>query len=330
MRHHTVQAEFRTSPDWKKLFADSYIGLKQLDSNSLPLSAQQLTQVNDLFPIQLSKSLIANHSINSAVLKQYLPNSAELINSSTCTENPVGDIEASQIPGVIKKYQHRALLITSNTCPVHCRYCFRKDFPYADNKAQKNKFKAALEFLNNDTSISEVILSGGDPLSLDDEQLRELFNCLENIPHIETVRIHTKFPSIFPQRVTHEFLTILNNTKLNKVCVFHINHPDEISNEFCDVAQKIKNTGTTLLNQAVLLNQINNNPQVLIKLSKNLFATGVLPYYLHMLDPAKGTNHFQVSTDDAEKIMQRLKSELPGYLVPKLAREVAGAASKIY
>ena len=317
---------------WKKLFADEYVGLKNLPSYVLTeqLSNGELQQIDTLFPIQLTQRLLSKISNNGETLKQYLPSHEELTEHSSYSENPVGDIEATQMPGVIKKYQHRALLITSSTCPVHCRYCFRKNYPYESNNISAHQFKNAIEFFRQDTSINEIILSGGDPLSLDDFMLGQLFESIENIPHITTIRLHTKFPSIFPERITAELLHIFESSSLNKVCVFHINHPDEVTTQFCEAAKKIKQTNTTTLNQSVLLNQVNNNALTLIELSRKLFAAGVLPYYLHMLDKAKGTHHFQVNEDEAKDIMRQLKAVLPGYLVPKLAKEIAGANSKIY
>ena len=222
------------------------------------------------------------------------------------------------------------MLITNNTCPIHCRYCFRKDFPYPETNPNSHQFENALSFCEKDKSINEVILSGGDPLSLEDTVLDKLYKSLEKIPHIKTIRLHTKFPSVYPERITQEFLTTLKNCALNKVCVFHINHPDEINQQFCEVVQKIKQTNTTTFNQSVLLNNVNDNADILIELSNKLFSAGILPYYLHMLDPAKGTHHFSVSTKRAQNLMQTMKNNLPGYLVPKLAQEIPGQDSKFY
>lgn len=191
-------------------------------------------------------------------------------------------------------------------------------------------FRDSLALINNDRTINEVILSGGDPLSLDDNMLEYLISSIEKIEHIHTIRIHTKFPSIYPQRITTDLLNTLSKCKLNKVCVFHINHPDEITQEFCDAAQKIKHTNTTTLNQSVLLNNVNNNSEILISLSHKLFNAGILPYYLHELDHAIGTHHFLVSDKEAQDLISEMKAQLPGYLVPKLAKEIPGEASKSY
>ncbi len=317
---------------WKKLFAKSYVGIKEI-SNHLSnnsISANKLNKIDSLFPIQITQQFLENHPLDGPVLKQYLPSSQELIDPPGYTHDPVGDISATMQPGVIKKYNHRVLLITNNTCPIHCRYCFRKDFPYPQSNPNTHQFKQALAFCQQDKSINEVILSGGDPLSLEDETLDYLFKALEKIPHIKTIRLHTKYPSVFPQRITDNLINTFKHCMLNKVCVFHINHPDEINQEFCDAVQKIKQTDTTTLNQSVLLKNVNDNAEVLISLSHKLFAAGVLPYYLHKLDPAKGTHHFKVSDMHADQLIQSMKSELPGYLVPRLAQEIAGQSSKSY
>tara|TARA_R110002049_G_scaffold252263_1_gene426801 strand:+ start:105503 stop:106387 length:885 start_codon:yes stop_codon:yes gene_type:complete len=294
------------------------------------MTTDTLNKINSLFPVQVSRQLLSNHPLDGPVLRQYLPSPNELIDPAGYTHDPVGDISATMQPGVIKKYRHRVLLITNNTCPIHCRYCFRKDFPYPQSSPNTHHFREALEFCQKDESINEIILSGGDPLSLEDETLDKLFKAIEEIPHIKTIRLHTKYPSIFPERITDSLVSTLKQCALNTVCVFHINHPDEISQHFCDAVQKIKQTNTLTLNQSVLLKKVNDNAQVLIDLSHKLFAAGILPYYLHKLDPAKGTHHFKVSDDYAELLIQEMKNSLPGYLVPKLAQEIAGQNSKSY
>ena len=319
---------------WKKEFAASVFGQQALTEvlPQLDISIEDLRKIDKIFPIQIPSRLIAQNlgKRQQALLRQYLPNSQELIDSQDDSNDPVGDINATQISGVIKKYAHRVLLVASSTCPVHCRYCFRKNYPYPKDNPNTHQFEDALNFCRNDETINEVILSGGDPLSLEDELLEYLFNSFNNIAHIKTIRLHTKFPSMIPKRVTPHFLSVLTNSNLNKVCVFHINHPDEINAEFCDAVLAIKNTDTVTLNQSVLLSGVNDSAEILIELSHELFNAGILPYYLHRLDHAKGTRHFRVSSEKTAHIMQQLKYQLPGYLVPKLATEIAGHASKLY
>ena len=317
---------------WKKIYAKSYIGAKRLVTKvpNLNLSEQDLQQIDSTFPIHISGLLLDQLSHDHPAMLQYMPNIHELTNSKDGYDDPVGDVDASIQPGLIKKYNHRVLLITSNTCPIHCRYCFRRNFSYPTSSPNTHLFHDALAKISQDQSINEVILSGGDPLSLDDNLLDGLIKSIEKISHVDTIRLHTKFPSIYPDRITSQLLDTLNRCKLNKVCVFHINHPDEISQNFCDVVQKIKNTGTTTLNQSVLLKNVNNNSNTLISLSHKLFKAGILPYYLHELDHAKGTQHFRVSSQEAQELISAMKANLPGYLVPKLAREIPGAPSKLF
>ena len=319
---------------WKKEFAASIFGYRAL-SAALPhleISIEELEKIDRLFPIQIPARLIEQKtgSNQDALMRQYLPSSQELIDLPELSNDPVGDLSATVIEGVIKKYAHRVLIVTSNICPIHCRYCFRKNYPYAKENPNTHRFEDALEFCRSDSSISEVILSGGDPLSLEDELLAYLFDTINKIPHIKTIRLHTKFPSVIPKRITPQFLSILANTNIHKVCVFHINHPDEISSAFCDAVLNIKRTDTVTLNQSVLLKGVNDDAECLSELSRRLFDAGILPYYLHRLDQAKGTSHFKVSATKTAQIMQQLKNNLPGYLVPKLATEIAGHPSKLY
>ena len=319
---------------WKKEFADSIFGHQAL-STALPqldIDSNELARIDNLFPIQIPSKLLTQNmdTVNNSLLRQYLPDSKELIDTNDSLEDPVGDLAATKLDGVIKKYAHRVLIVTSNICPVHCRYCFRKNYPYAKENPNTHRFQNALDYCRDDSSINEVILSGGDPLSLEDDLIEYLLSEISKISHVKTIRLHTKFPSIIPNRITPKFLAILEKLELNKVCVFHINHPDEISEEFCEAAQKIRNTNTVTLNQSVLLKGINNDAGMLAELSYKLFGAGILPYYLHELDHAKGTSHFKVSVEETAQIFQDLKNLLPGYLVPKLAREIAGQTSKMY
>ena len=319
---------------WKKEFAASVHGPRALSKllPQLDIDLSDLNKIDRLFPIQVPRRLLEQNLDNDgyALLRQYIPSPQELADSTDAVDDPVGDLAATKISGVIKKYAHRVLIVTSDICPVHCRYCFRKNYPYSKQNPNTHRFKKALNFCRENSSINEVILSGGDPLSLEDELLAELFESIGKIPHIKTIRLHTKFPSIIPERVTPDFLSTLAESTLHTVCVFHINHPKEITDEFCDAVLAIKNTNTVTLNQSVLLNGVNDNAKTLVELSRKLFDAGVLPYYLHRLDHAKGTSHFKVSNEKTAEIMQQLKNQLPGYLVPKLATEIAGHASKMY
>ncbi|MES2663482.1 MAG: KamA family radical SAM protein, partial [Pseudomonadota bacterium] len=220
------------------------------------------------------------------------------------------------------------LVITSGACPVHCRYCFRRHFPYQDHTGITQLKQQLRRRLMQDLSINEVILSGGDPLSLDDDTLFELIAVVESISHVKTLRIHTRFPVVIPNRLTSEFISRLANSRLHKVCVFHINHPNEINVELTEKTQRMHAARIHLLNQSVLLKGINDDEQTLVKLSEALWRSSILPYYIHQLDSVDGAAHFAVSDSDAAKLIANLRNQLSGYLVPQLVREFPGAASK--
>jgi EF-P beta-lysylation protein EpmB len=262
------------------------------------------------------------------LLRQVLPLGEELQIEPGYNTDPVGDLESRKASGVLQKYAGRVLLIATGACAVHCRYCFRRHFPYADDMASAAGWEEAVATLRADTSVREVILSGGDPLSLSDRRLSELTHLLAEIPHIKRLRIHTRLPVVLPERVDTELLEWLAAVPLQKVMVLHINHAQEIDEAVRQRCRALASTGTTLLNQTVLLKGVNDDAATLSTLSEALFATGVLPYYLHMLDRVQGAAHFEVDEARAQSIMHSLMGDLPGYLAPRLVREIPGAASK--
>lgn len=213
-------------------------------------------------------------------------------------------------------------------CAVNCRYCFRRHFPYDENPGNKKSWQLALDYIAAHSEIEEVIFSGGDPLMAKDHELAWLIKHLENIPHLQRLRIHTRLPVVIPQRITDEFCTLLAETPLQKVMVTHINHPNEIDQVFTNAMQKLNVVNVTLLNQSVLLKGVNDDSQILKILSDKLFQTGILPYYLHLLDKVQGASHFLISDIEAMQIYKTLQSLTSGYLVPKLAREIAGEPNK--
>lgn len=242
----------------------------------------------------------------------------------------VGDLHKTRDGGVIHKYQGRALLITTGACAVHCRYCFRRHFPYSDQLAAREQWREALQTLAGDPSIEEVILSGGDPLSLSDDKLAGLSEALEQIPHLRRLRIHTRQPIVLPERVDERLLQWLARGRLQKVIVLHVNHPQELDESVERALQPLRALQIPLLNQAVLLRGINDSAQTLRNLSEKLFAYGILPYYLHMVDRVEGAAHFEVDVEAARRLASELVALVPGYLMPRLAREDAGAASKTW
>ena len=232
------------------------------------------------------------------------------------------------MPGLLKKYHGRALLIATGACAVHCRYCFRRHFPYADTHVGGSRLEPALDAIAADPSIGEVILSGGDPLTLSDLRLAAMAARIAAIPHVHTLRIHSRLPVVLPQRVDDDLLRWLAPLPLRKVLVLHSNHPAEIDDSVERALAALTGNGVTLLNQAVLLRGVNDNADTLVALSERLHQAGVLPYYLHLLDRVQGAAHFEVPQAAGEALIAALRARLPGYLVPRLVREMPGASGK--
>lgn len=265
---------------------------------------------------------------NDPLLKQVLPIKDETVKVFGFVSDPVGDLNAEISTGVLKKYQGRVLIVTTGACAVHCRYCFRRHFPYANSMPDKAKWQQTLEVIKSDESISEVILSGGDPLMLPDDRLSRMCQELANIPHVKTLRFHTRVPVFLPERITSNFLSWLAKLGTKVVMVVHANHANELDEEFERLMKKISAIGVTLLNQSVLLKNINDDVIELSSLSERLFECDILPYYVHQLDKVQGAAHFEVTDEEMKVIQNQMRECLPGYLVPKFVREVSGERSK--
>ena len=282
------------------------------------------------FPLRVPRAFAARMrkgDPTDPLLLQVLPRRIERLDVPGFGPDPLQESALAR-DGVLKKYSGRALLVTTSACPVHCRYCFRRHFPYADQIAAKDRWAPALRELRRSTDVTEVILSGGDPLSLGNRRLDELIRSIEGIEHVDTVRIHTRFPIVLPERIEPGFLNVLSNTRLLAVMVVHCNHANEIDAPVRTALRAVARTGTQLLNQSVLLRDINDDADRLEALSRKLFDCGVLPYYLHLLDPVSGAAHFDVPESHGTKLIAELRSRLPGYLVPRLVREEPGQPSK--
>ena len=262
------------------------------------------------------------------LLLQVLPGAAELVSTPDFNTDPVGDIASSTAPGLLHKYAGRALVVTTGACAVHCRYCFRRHFPYAEQSALRQGWEPVIARLQADPSIHEVILSGGDPLSLSDRRLTQLTDELHAVRHVRRLRIHTRYPLVLPERVDAGLLKWLARVPLQKVVVVHANHANEIDAQVQRACTDLASVGATLLNQSVLLAGVNDSVATLAQLSESLFATRVLPYYLHLLDKVQGAAHFDVDERRALQLHRELTATLPGYLVPRLVREIAGAPAK--
>jgi len=262
--------------------------------------------------------------VNDPLLRQILPLGAELADASDYTADPLGEHAALRAPGLLQKYKGRALLITTSACAVHCRYCFRREYPYSATRLNE-----ALNEIASDSSIEEVILSGGDPLSLSDARLASLTDEIQRIPHVRRLRVHTRQPVVLPSRVDAGLTEWLTQLRLPVVFVLHVNHANEIDADVRAACALLRDSGVTLLNQTVLLRGINDDAGVLADLSRALFEAGVLPYYLHVLDHVRGAAHFDVPEERARLIAGQLAAQMPGYLVPRLAREIYGAPAKV-
>ncbi|WP_235975981.1 EF-P beta-lysylation protein EpmB [Vreelandella sedimenti] len=266
--------------------------------------------------------------INDPLLRQVLPLGEEALTPHGYVVDPLEEAEHRPAKGLIHKYAGRVLLIASPNCAINCRYCFRRHFPYSDNSPSRAQWQEALDYLRADTTIHEAILSGGDPLAASDRQLAWLVEQLESIPHLKRLRIHTRLPVVIPDRVDDALLDWLSATRLQKVVVLHINHANEIDQAVIDACARLKQAGATLLNQSVLLCNVNDSVTTLAALSERLFEAGILPYYLHVLDPVQGAAHFDVTDNEARKLVAQLLAHLPGFLMPRLVREIPGKESK--
>jgi EF-P beta-lysylation protein EpmB len=262
------------------------------------------------------------------LLRQVLPLGVERAPAHGFVPDPVGDGPAALTPGLIQKYQGRALLMAHGACAIHCRYCFRRHFPYGAMGPQAPRLEAAIGLIAADSTLSEVILSGGDPLMLDDAPLGALLRRLHAIPHLQRVRLHSRLPVVLPERITDALCTHLRGLRLPAVLVIHANHARELGDPCAAALARLRAAGVTLLNQSVLLAGVNDRADTLADLSERLFGLGVLPYYLHQLDPVQGAAHFAVSDPHALALEAELRARLPGYLVPRLVREVAGDPAK--
>ncbi|HTY50159.1 MAG TPA: EF-P beta-lysylation protein EpmB [Steroidobacteraceae bacterium] len=262
------------------------------------------------------------------LLRQVLPLGAELSSPPGFVADPLQEQAAVKAPGLLQKYHGRALLIATQACAVHCRYCFRREFPYGEH-AGGARLEQALAAIAADPSLTEVILSGGDPLALADSRLAALTGALARIPHLQRLRVHTRLPIVLPARVDPGLTAWLRGLPWPVAVVLHANHANEIDAEVAAAAGRLRAAGATLLNQSVLLHGINDSTAALTELSVRLFDAGILPYYLHVLDRVRGTAHFEVPEQRARALVGEMTARLSGYLVPRLVRESAAAASKL-
>lgn len=322
------------TPDWKRELATAFTdGAALLDFLAITPAQVELLPPTALkpFPLRVPRrfaALMRRGDPADPLLRQVLPTAAEAHSVPGYHADPVADAAARRAPGLLQKYARRALLITTGACALHCRYCFRRHFPYLEDRAQRDRFAGALAALATAPDIDELILSGGDPLMLDDATLARLIAALDALPGLKRLRLHTRLPSILPSRITERLCATLAASRLQLVTVVHINHPAELDAEARQALLKLGELDAPLLNQSVLLRGVNDDADTLAALSEALFSLRVMPYYLHLLDPVSGAAHFAVPEPEARALITALRNRLPGYLVPRLAREQPGAPAK--
>lgn len=265
---------------------------------------------------------------NDPLLRQILPLAEENESPAGFTTDPLAEDQATRTEGLLQKYQGRVLLITNSVCAINCRYCFRRHFPYEQTPHSQSQWETAIAEIANDPTIEEVIFSGGDPLTLVDERLIPLVQAVDAIPHVERIRFHTRLPIVIPDRITAEFCEALSNLRAKSIMVVHCNHANELDAPVAASLKKLANVNCQLLNQSVLLRGVNDSTTALVELSKRLMDCGVLPYYLHQLDRVQGAAHFEVPEASGKKWVTEMRAQLPGYLVPRYAKEEPGQPNK--
>lgn len=320
-----------STPHWQKILATGFASSQELlKFLNLPAdlgskSAEQVfkTRVPRRFAAKMEPG-----NPNDPLLLQVLATQQELLEVPEYSLDPLQEAKANPIPGVIHKYANRLLLTVTGICAINCRFCFRRHFAYSDNNPGQQGWQQAIAYIQQNPKIQEVILSGGDPLLATDQILERLLTALEAVEHVQTIRFHTRVPIVLPERIQTSLCKILASKRFRIVIVFHCNHPRELDSAVYKACKGLQKAGCLLLNQSVLLKGINDHSAILSELSQQLFKYGILPYYLHLLDPIQGAQHFDLSLELALSIYHDLQSQLPGYLVPKLVREEAGKLYK--
>lgn len=322
-----------STSSWTQQWQESFQKIEDLlEFLDLPQDALEVTDSYSDFPFRVPRSFaerMEKGNMHDPLLRQVLPLIQERLATSGFTTDPLAEKTANPLPGVLHKYKNRVLLTLSGACAVHCRYCFRRHFPYKSNNPGTKGWEPIFDYLVRHSEVNELILSGGDPLSIHDALLETFIRRLESIDSIKYLRFHTRLPIVIPDRITPEFLAIIQTTRFRTVMVLHSNHANEWNKSLQLPMQQLRMAGVTLLNQAVLLRGVNDSLPSQIALNYRLFDYGVIPYYLHLVDKVAGVAHFDVSQEEAILLMRQLAEALPGYLVPKLVREIPHRTSKI-
>ena len=319
-------------PTWQKELANAVknplqlLEILEIEHQNDLISQLARKQFPMLVPLPFVKKM-QKGNINDPLLQQVLPIVDEELVVKGYTTDPLIE-QNNQQQGLLHKYKSRVLLILKSGCAVNCRYCFRRHFPYAENNINKSQFQEIVTYIQQHPDVNEVILSGGDPLMSKDKQLFELIDLLETLPQLTRLRFHTRLPVVIPSRITQALVNRLQASRFNVVMVLHINHAQEIDADFAAAMKLCHQAGIQLLNQGVLLKGINDNETALVELSEALFSVNILPYYLFLLDKVQGAAHFDISEQKAQQLHKQMQAALPGYLVPRLSREIAGQQSK--
>ncbi|PQQ30193.1 EF-P beta-lysylation protein EpmB [Photorhabdus luminescens] len=330
---HIITPKIIIREDWLKQLTDVITDpdeLLQLLSLDEHPTLSKGSDARRLFPLRVPRAFVARMQVNDPddpLLLQVITTPEEFTLTPGFSTDPL-DEQRSAVPGLLHKYRNRALLLVKGGCAVNCRYCFRRHFPYEDNKGNKRNWQQALDYIQQHPELDEIIFSGGDPLMAKDHELDWLISNLEKISHIKRLRIHTRLPVVIPARITTTLCDRLAQSRLQVLMVTHINHANEIDQSLRNSMMLLKQAGITLLNQSVLLRGVNNHSDTLADLSNALFDAGILPYYIHVLDKVQGAAHFMVSDEEARELIRELLTKISGYLVPRLAREIGGEPSK--
>lgn len=317
-------------PLWRQIQKTNFTRFEPLLS-FLEMSREKRSQIllRPKFALNVPYRLAAKmekNSLTDPLFKQFVPLNEEL-NTSFGTPEPLEDQRFKKSQKLLKKYQGRALMLTTGACAMHCRFCFRQNFPY---ETEDKSFEKELALLSLDSSISEIILSGGDPLSLSDESLASLFQAFEKIPHVQRIRFHTRFPIGIPERIDDSFLAILSASSKQIFFLIHCNHPKELDADVINSLKRVQKLGVPVLNQSVLLQGVNDDEKTLLSLSETLVNAGIVPYYLHLHDPVQGAAHFEATEQRGAELIRYLQENLSGYGVPHLVREEPGRLSKTF
>lgn len=317
---------------WQQQMKSAIRSVKQLcDELDLPQKFKAKVAAAEGFPTFVPPAFLARiekENPDDPLLKQVLPVAAEDHSPAHFNFDPLQESDVNDQPGMLHKYKGRVLLVTTGACAIHCRYCFRRHFPYEQSPKSDNAWMPAIEAIKQDQTIEEILLSGGDPLTLVDENLYRLISKLESVSHLRRLRIHTRLPIVIPSRVTDSLIDTLSGSRLQTVMVVHVNHAREIDNEVQSVLERLGSAGVMLFNQSVLLRGVNDSSKSLIDLSKRLIECNVVPYYLHQLDQVAGASHFEVDKEVGKRLIAEMRAALPGYAVPRYVQEIPGRDSK--